>query len=77
MLLVGGLEASERFSAFLLSRNVHPALSIHTSVSSVSIHTFHVPAQLMAILVRNTKLLVVMVFCSHSSSLESLPVSAW
>lgn len=74
MLLVGGLEASEHFGAFLLSRNVHPALSIH---NSVSIHTFHAPAQLMAILVRNAKSLVVMAFCSHSSSLESLTVNAW
>ena len=54
MLLVGSLEASEHFGAFLLFRNVHPALSIHTSVS---IHTFRVPAQLRAILLRNTKTL--------------------
>lgn len=47
MLLVGGLEESECFSAFLLSRNVHPALNIPTSVS---IYTFHVPAQLTVIL---------------------------
>lgn len=57
MLLVGDLEASEHSGAFLISRNVHPALSIH---SSVSIHAFHAPGQLMAVLVRNIKPLVVM-----------------
>ena len=74
MLLVSGLESSECFSAFLLSGNLHPAPSIRTSVF---IRTFHMPTWLMASLVRNTKPLVVMAFCSHSGSLESLPMNTW
>lgn len=73
-LLVGGLEASEHFGAFLLLRNVHPALSIH---SSMSIHTLHAPGLLMGVLVRNPKSSVMMVCCSHASSQESLMINAW